>query len=462
MPSLAELLSYAFIVTLYLLAVLLPIVIAWGAVNAFSSARVVLGLVSVLYVFEALVVAPTPLHLGINLFPADMVFAAVLMVASLRLVRFAPALGAIGWCWLVFGLLSVALFVVGVVKHGTPAGVEFRQVFYFWVVGLYLLSFDEAQRSATVAAALGALQLLSYVLVVVALLRWADQAAGLTGVRWGLVVGANMWRVLDSDATLILALAWLWLFVRWTRGLLSLQGIAVLQGLMFVILLLQHRTVWLCTMAAVALLAVIDRDARRALLGRGLLTMMLLLAGGALLAAFGKLDEPLDALGQSVGEATSGRGSTLSWRVQSWQELITQWRAGGPTSWLFGREYGVGWWRYLVDLQNTTNHSPHSFYVRILLRGGMLGLCAVGAVYIGVFVAALRRPRGNAIQPAQTERIYVSAVMLVITVYCIAYDPDYGAALVIGLSMLVVRVPTRRVRWLPSHTNAPVSRMIEQ
>jgi hypothetical protein len=426
--------QYIFLAIALFLAVVLPLFAAWGMVRAATGIGTGLGVLLVLYVYEVLVIAAPPLRLGINVYPADLVFAALAVLVVGRLFTQARHVaGMLTVAWLLFGLLSMALFVVGVIRHGTTAGVEFRQIFYLWVAASYVLSFSV---SATVVPdVMRSVLRAAFALVAIALMRWADQLIGVTGVPWGTLVGANPWRVLDSDGALFLLLAWLWLYWRWTRGELSLRGIAGMQVLLVMVLLLQHRTVWICGLAAVFFLVTVDRRARSATLGRGLLTLGVMLTGLALVAAFGKLDQPLDAFGSSVSEAMSGRGSTLSWRTQGWLELIGQWKAGGPVTWLVGKEYGVGYLRYVIDLHNMTNYSPHSFYVRTLLRGGIVGLSAVMLVYGGVLWRAYKARSA----PGDWGVVagYVAASMLAIAIYSAAYDPDYGAALVLGLGIVV-------------------------
>ena len=418
----------------FVLAIVLPLFIAWGAARAATGIGTGLGVILVLYVYEVLVIAPPALHLGINFYPADLVFAALVALVFGRLFSQAPQIaGGLSAAWLLFGLLSMALFAVGVSRRGTAAGVEFRQIFYLWVAASYVLTF--VASSTVVADVMRSVLRAAFVMSIIAVLRWADQLTGLTGAHWGTVVGANPWRVMDSDQAMFLLLAWLWLYLGWTRGELSLGGTTAMQALLVVLLLLQHRTVWIAGLAAVLLLVMIDRQARSATFGRGMVTLGLMLTGLALVAAFGKLDEPLEALGRSVGEATSGHGSTLSWRTQSWLELLGQWRSGGPVTWLVGKEYGAGWRRYLVDLRNVTNYSPHSFYVHTLLRGGVIGFSALLLVYFGVMSRAFRARRAPG--ESGVAAGYVAASMLAVAIYSVTYDPDYGAGLVIGLGIVV-------------------------
>ena len=126
----------------FVLAIVLPLFIAWGAARAATGIGTGLGVILVLYVYEVLVIAPPALHLGINFYPADLVFAALVALVFGRLFSQARQIaGGLSAAWLLFGLLSMALFAVGVSRRGTAAGVEFRQIFYLWVAASYVLTF---------------------------------------------------------------------------------------------------------------------------------------------------------------------------------------------------------------------------------------------------------------------------------------------------------------------------------
>ena len=331
--------------------------------------------------------------------------------------------------WLGFGCLSFVLFAAGILSKGTTAGVEFRQIFYLWAAVLYVMSFPI--DAAMAERVIGVLRWLVLMVALVAAFRWIDEFTGLTGIHWGLLVGANRWRVLDSDQAVLVLLVWLWFFVRWARRGLDFLGTVGLQAMLLLVVMLQHRTVWVCGVVAVAVLCLLDREVRRAVLGRGLLTVTLATIAAALLAALGTLDEPLGALGQSIDEAFSGRGSTWSWRWQSWQELIGTWKSGGPRTWLLGQVYGSGWRRYIVDLQNVSNYSPHSFYVHTLLRGGLVGLLTLAVVYGGTVLRAAARLASQ--EAARPMAMFAFGAMTVIAMYSLTYNPDYTGGVVVGL-----------------------------
>lgn len=437
------------------LAVLLAMGLAlgsvWLALRVHAGARAGLALIAGAALLDGLMVTPRSVVLGIHVYPADPVFVLIAAVAAWRWIRQPGPPSGAGRALLGLALLSLGLFMLGLVRQGTAAGVEFRPIFQVCAAALYMATFrhDEAGTGRLVRVPM----VLAAALVLLALLRWGDQLADFSGLAWGRLVGANPWRVLDADQALLLLLVWLWLFVEWSRDRVRGMGLLAMPALLAILVLLQHRTVWVCAVVAVLLLGAVDRGIRAATLQRGAPTLVAVLAGVALLAAWGGLDEPITALGGSVQEALAQRRSTFTWRLQSWSELVGSWRHGGPLVWLFGQPYGAGWHRYLLDLRASTDYSPHSFYVHTLLRGGLVGVALWLWVIGSTAGACVRRATAGVAgphAPAPRERyLFGLAAVVVIGVYALTYNPDALAAALLGWVCSLCAEPQRAPGGVP-------------
>jgi O-antigen ligase len=226
---------------------------------------------------------------------------------------------------------------------------------------------------------------------------------------------------------LVLALVLLaWPALARTRST-RLAGSTLLAG---ILVLLQHRTVWVVLLAcfAVLLISAARRGSQRALnavIAGGLA------AGVAAVLVTGGLGQ--SSIGQSLAE-TGTRNSTFAWRLTSWQELLHANDSAGAM--LFGKPFGSGYLRELNGVM--TNLPPHSFYVNSLLRVGAIGLAAL----IVLFVTGWRE-RVAAAERLGVQPITVSCMVLAVAVFCITYDPGVVHAAILAGVVAASRSPVR-------------------
>lgn len=190
-------------------------------------------------------------------------------------------------------------------------------------------------------------------------------------------------------------------------------------GLMVV--LLQHRTVWVATILAIAYLAA---DAvRRG--GRGRRIAIPALAAGALVtfvvAVTGALRNT--AIAASTDNAL-GRNNTLSWRILGWQELLGEQR--NLSDQLLGEPFGRGFERVVDGVTLTV--SAHSEYVATVLRLGLIGLLAIGYVLIVAWRSADAVGDSLHIPPR-----FLRAVLVLLILYGATYSWDPVQGVVLGL-----------------------------
>ena len=432
--------SYAIMLAV-IVAILAVVAIMGPFVVVNTIVRPILGLYLVVTVFvvETALVRVPPLPIGINVYPHDLVF---VLLATCAVGRFLWQRDryVILSAWMVLGVVWSALFVIGLVKFKTVAGVEFRPFFYFWAAVAYFASFTFTE--AEEAKLWRALRFGVVALLLVACFRWVSDAIGLFGVNWGLLVGASAFRVLDSShahylASMLAMLAVLHSNRTATRAEAYMAIFAALA-----VVILQHRTVWVLMFVAFVVLLVAEPDSRRRLALPALLLVSAGIIVGVFAIAFGSLDPVFAALQRSIDEALMGRGSTISWRVQSWQELLDIWANGGPIVNMFGYPFGNGWERYVADLKHSTNYSPHSFYVELLLRGGVVALVICIGVYFATGIGLRRSQlRARIFQPSALLAILAGQL-----VYAITYKPGYMQGVFLGVALSYLALAARAKR----------------
>ncbi len=217
--------------------------------------------------------------------------------------------------------------------------------------------------------------------------------------------------VVLQAAILIPALGW-----RSREMSMALAGVMIA-----VVVLVQHRTIWV-TGLAVAAIGFVSWSRRRVRDAESLVfgaTGLLFLALPVLVYAFLRTD----ALVKSAVEATSSR-STFTWRTTSWQELIANHNSlselvtGGPS--------GESWARQIEGL--TATQSPHNMYVEMFLRFGLPGL----VIFFALLVVVWKGRVGIARHVGLTS----SAIVLLLTsqvLYGGAYQLDEVQGLIFGI-----------------------------
>ena len=370
------------------------------------------------------------LPLGLNLSMADFYFLLLGLVVFIRLATgHLPQNDRISHLWLLMAGVWSLMFLIGLVKFKTAAGVEFRSTFYTLVSLFYLLSFRvDAEQLGKLFKVLysGGLALAS-----LAIYRWIAYAFGEVGPWFD---PHTPLRVLDSSGTAIIAMAMLPGLAMWVGLSNRRTGMMfVAPLLLLVVLILGHRTVWIVSLVGIS--AAWRLAGHRKKVGRaGLLVP--LSVGIALLSALFLL-APKSTVTQeferSVAE-TQQKNSTLAWRVDSWKSLVDDWVAGGPAVWPAGKPFGAGNRRFIESQGMETNVGAHSHYVGLLVRGGLLVLAAYLALQLITLHRLLNRPVAT---PDWLSGETVALFILTNLVYAISYSPDYMLAFFMGLAYLL-------------------------
>lgn len=405
------------------------------------------AVVLAILLWEAIAVSFSGSNFGsFSVYPQDGVFTALAVAGTARLLPSSLLVRGgfklLQLDWLLFGVLILFSYVSGAAMYGIQtAGVEVREYFYLFSAVLYFMTFPVCERYLRRAillwiAAAGALVLLAGV-------RWALLGAGLaSGTEWvemSLGSGITRLRVLDAGQALFLVQAFVMgLYLR----LLSKKSrvwwyvaVAVLPA----VVVLQHRSAWLALIVAVLVVLVREGKLRGRLLSTmagvgvaGALAIMLLFGGGG--------GEVARSLEMSAASAFETQETTVTWRLESWQVLLTGDYLSGPTEYTIGKPFGAGYKRYMSV--GEVNVSPHNFYVQTFLRAGALGLAALLYFY-AVSIARLRRFKAFSQGKGLFARL-MYVLLLTQLVYFLAYAPDYEQGVLLGIAAGLVMAPLRR------------------
>lgn len=415
----------------------------------------VVGGVAVLLMFlvETTLVFLVAFRLGITVFPQDLLFIPMAMVALLRLVR-PGGLRSLPWpIWLLMATMAMS-FIVGLAKHGTTSGVEFRSDFYF-MVGLFYFSTFE-WTSQQVSRVLKWLIPIAAIVMLIAWYRWLADATGVDWFRptWHAIEPGTL-RVLDAQQTSFLGTVLVLLVYAMASGGSLNRWLFLVPFLGVTILVLQHRSVWVAAFLPAMMAFVIVRQSQGKLASRlAVFGAVSLLVLGPLLAS-GKFSGATSSVAESAVRATSTTSGTFVGRIEGWDALLKKWAASGPRVWMMGNSYGSGYERKQQGGRDVT-FAPHNYYVQLLLRTGVVGLLSFLALHWYLLRGAIRLGR----KPHEALTGYAMIGLLVSSLlYYIPYSPSYIHGLISGmvLALVLQHEQTRRQEGYPKTAQATMN-----
>ncbi len=427
-------------------AVLLAVAVPFILRLAYDRMEFALVVVLAMYFMEVVFVEFPGFKLGIFLYPGDIVFGLLALVALARLV-FAKEVPGRSILWLLFGVAIFISFLLGISQFGRTAGTEFRTYFYIWVAGLYFWTFtyDEARIKRIVDGWL----ICSFLLVVLACFRWAAELMSLPiALSWRGTGDVAEYRVLPSGATLFLAQTFMILAYRSTiRSASKLTWLAVL-ALLAMVLFMQHRSVWIAALTGIAGFYILMPGPVRIMLTKAAVIGAVLVGVPAIgLVAYGMLDKLVYSVQTSVATGADLERGTAGGRIYGWNQLLLQMR---PTDYILGKPFGAGYERYEVpNARWKATYDPHNFYLQTLLRAGLIGLF----LWLAIYFVTMKRTLGKRVDGASGDLPPRLLCVMLITqlAYTVAYRLSYEQAILLGLAISIGMV-ARRSRTDPARS----------
>lgn len=392
------------------------------------------ALVLASFLTETVLLRTPGIPLGIYLYPPDVVFALLLLAVVLRYALGMTVRNRTRILLLCIFLLYTVALARGFVRFGAKqAGVEGRTVFYFLSGIMYFSAFSlgARQRAKILNLWFGA----AFTVSAICILRWMAVLGGLEmAATWQAYLGPG-YRVVNAENANVAGMAF------FASMLMNIRGVGPLwQRKLYtlfgpVVLLLQHRTVWLGMLAGLFWIGMQDRRFRRQAIA-GLVTLAVL-GAAAVLFLFGSQTQDLAG---SLQNSASNDESFL-WRFAGWYQLLFANPARNALNDLIGQPYGTGFLRWIGGMMVDT--TPHNFYIELFLRIGIVGV----VLWIWVYTAGIRRMRR--VPPMLRQYAYPDArfwalVLFLQLVYSCTYAISYEQTILSGvaLSGLGLRRPT--------------------
>ena len=399
-----------------------------GACNDF---RVGLWITAVTFVLDTMSLGAPLLYVGLLLYTTDLPMvlvataAAIRWIGSSQLPRRHPA-------WLLFGLGFLAALAVGLMLHGTRAGVQARPEFNALAAASYALSFPI--RRAQLKSMLLALAWAALMLTLLSIYRWIVTFAPITsllppGDAYNLDTPV---RVVNSNIALLLAQVGLLGVFFFGSGLAPLLARMTAPGLLMATLALQHRSVWLAALVGVCVSLLVSRSSRTPW------WQQIVLVGVAAAAVAAPLMLSSSLLGQvqtSATRAVKGQ-DTVTARFENWRATVSDWAREGPVAIAVGTAPGADATRVYESESGKTvaiGFGAHNNYVSMLTARGVLGL-ATWAWLVLLALRVLWRARRAGGEQAEAAAMLLVLLCTQLTYY-VAYDVDYVQAFILGTAL---------------------------
>jgi hypothetical protein len=361
------------IIQLATLGSVVIVIVALAALFARSAIAAVWTLVAVFVVSEA-IVPPVGLQVtagGVTVYAMDVVVTVMFAIGLWRLVTRSNPPEIVLPLALLSGLLAMHM-LWGVASFGLQTGVNGSRSWLFVIGTLVFASQAEpawTRRSFTpLIAAATALSIVALVSIAHYGLHPANDYIMVRGEFVDARPVAAKGSLLMVQCLLLLPVVrpvrppFLWL----AFGSMALA-----------IALLQYRTVWIVAIVVVTIAylrwarVAIFTNQRAALTAASIVLVLAPVAAGFTVSS--------SAFGQSVNSATE-QDSTLQWRWKSWTSLLAQHSSAQDR--VLGLPAGSPLERRIGNTVSTV--SPHDLFVDALLTLGVLGVLALGYLFVGI------------------------------------------------------------------------------
>ncbi|MFJ9576347.1 hypothetical protein ACIRQF_08195 [Streptomyces sp. NPDC101191] len=382
----------------------------------------------------------TVVHLGVSLTPQDLLVSCAMAAACVNMLRRPPRAHRLLLLLALILLLTAGSLLRGTAMFGAAAAGNDMRMPFLYVFGLALYGITLPCTARLMRRLAAVWVVVACVETLRAVLWWAENGIG-SAVGQVVIDGvASESRALSAPEALLIAQAAVILLYATPLGT---RRHLLAAPLLLTVVLLQHRTVWLVVAAMLAgwLIAGTGAGGTPAR-GRGL--RLGVTAAGLGLGVFAVSAGLLGRYGTGLTVSASDSG-TLAWRATGWYELLGT--LDGAAEWLTGRPFGSGFDRLVEGL--VVGVSPHNYFIHLLLRIGLLGLCAFLALYAAALRPTLRR---GADLTSRALGMLVCGQLVFALTYQI--PPEQGLALG-ALCALAVGVGPRLPRSRPSPPAVP-------
>ncbi len=349
---------------------------------------------------------------GARVFPLDALAALLAATAVVRVVWQRKVDLGRGLAFVMLALVAV-YGIRGVLSFDVETGANAARTWFYFAAAL---AFAATSSAAANRRCLKLIISAGFALAVAAIPYFIADGIHSSSFEIEQDGGMINWRpIVATGALVILQAAILAVALRWPRPKLA-WGFAAFA--IVIVVLLQHRTIWLAAgavlaVAAVYLIATNDASrARRLAAASGLVAIAV--AVPIALVASGEADALIDS-------ATSG--DTAAWRTDGWEQLITNNDSASEIA--IGNPAGEGFER--VDRGVTISFSAHNEFVDAFVRFGLPGVIVIVALLILAFVR--RRQAGAALG---ISPLAVALLLLTQLVFCFSYSLDVVQGLLLG------------------------------
>ncbi|MBP9058894.1 MAG: O-antigen ligase family protein [Rhodoferax sp.] len=414
-------------------ALLLGLALPVAVVLTYSRFGVGISLVALAFIVDTITMGDVALEVGLNLYYPD-IFLLILAIAAL--IRYLVPIDRpkANLMWFLFCAIFLFSTLTGLMSYGSSAGVDARPYFYLAAVGLYGMSFRiESEHLNTLFQIMC---LMAIFLIFLAFYRWIVYFTPITYLLppEGTYNIDGAIRVIYSHHVLLIAQVSL-LVIFYTGLSKTISSFGSLSPLFVgMVLILQHRSVWLATIAGFFARFLLGRNNMQS--SQKKINLLYIFLALSITIAASQFSDGLQGISKQVRSgattALAAEGS-VGERLQSWQELIKIWIDAGPRSVLVGQSFGVDNTRYVKNERGELikiDYAAHNFYVQTLFNLGILGL----ATYLFVVLFALRglwKLRKYSQQKSLAEAFIV--ILVTQLVYYIPYGSDYFQGLLLGI-----------------------------
>ncbi|MGZ0653992.1 O-antigen ligase family protein [Coraliomargarita sp. W4R53] len=395
-----------------------------------QNASILAVVVLLIFVYESVTPLRPLLSLGpLSVYGMDMVSPVLLALAfPFWYMRLKEGFSVADIPLVLFLIWSVLLslnFLFGIREFGIQQATnEFRGYLYFISVGCYFASLSPFKIWPKIER----VWLFACVpLVVVACFGYTDGDL------------SRMGRPLGAYATFFLLQGLLIGVMLYRRKELPLIYFPLCAALFPLIVLLQHRTVWVVMVFSFVTMYWLIPAVRPIILKWGLICSLFFGTLGVVLFGQEIFEAVTDSYEEAIESGEEGSQSTLVWRIEGWVGLLLGEQTNTPYKALLGNPFGTGWERVNTTsgVETDTDVSPHNFYLQTLLRSGLIGLSAL----VGMYYCVIRRLLATRWADLPKEAISKCILILLFSqlLYYVPYGGSYFFAAVIGVAISLYR-----------------------